>query len=171
MHTNPSELHRDAVRATSPASSWNKCLCFRLHEVEYGIDLLLVREIRVYEQPTWLAGAPPSVVGMLNMRSEIVPIIDLRLRFGLPACFEKHTITVVVTLADRTAGLVVDSVSDVLELDSSQITTAPPLAGTAETPLVARMGLVRQGERERMLMLLELEPLLADIDTVAQLAA
>jgi purine-binding chemotaxis protein CheW len=146
---------------TGPARD---CLSFRLRDEEYGIDLLCVREIRTYEKPNWIAGAPVFIPGVLNMRGEIVPIVDLRLRFGLNARFDPNTVTVVVDVAGRTIGIVVDSVSDVLQLAPEQIRAAPDFCGAVAAQFVTQLGLVRQDGRERMLILLDIEQLLTGAD-------
>jgi purine-binding chemotaxis protein CheW len=146
-------------------AQWHNCLTFRLHGEEYGIDLLRVREIRTYEKPNWIAGAPGFIPGVLNMRGEIVPIVDLRLRFGLAAEFGATTVTVVVSVAERTVGLVVDSVSDVVELAPEDIKAAPNFHGAVDARFVTRLGLIRQAEHERMLILLDIERFLATLAT------
>lgn len=140
---------------------WRDCLTFRLRNEEYGIDLLCVREIRTYERPNWIAGAPDYLPGVLNMRGDIVPIMDLRLRFGLEAEFSPHTVTVVVNVSGQTVGLVVDSVSDVLQLGAEQIKAAPDFRSTVDARFVTRLGLVKEDQRERTLILLDVERLLA----------
>jgi purine-binding chemotaxis protein CheW len=140
---------------------WRDCLTFRLCKEEYGIDLLCVREIRTYEAPNWIAGAPDYLPGVLNMRGDIVPIMDLRIRFGLQAEFSAHTVTVVVNVLGQTVGLVVDSVSDVLQLGAEQIKAAPDFRSTVDARFVTRLGLVKEDQRERTLILLDVERLVA----------
>jgi purine-binding chemotaxis protein CheW len=92
-------------------------LSFRLGSEEYGIDILRVQEIRSFETCTHLANTPGFIKGVVNLRGVIVPIIDLRLKFGLAeAAFNDSTVTIVLTVAGRVVGVVVDSVSDVLQL-------------------------------------------------------
>ena len=107
-------------------------LSFRLGTEEYGIDILRVQEIRGYEQPTRLVGAPEFIRGVLNLRGVIVPIVDLRVRFGIDAGFDTFTVTVVLNVAGRTVGAVVDSVSDVLELSADNIKPAPEFNGAID---------------------------------------
>ena len=145
----------------STSALWRDCLTFRLRNEEYGIDLLCVREIRTYERPNWIAGAPDYLPGVLNMRGDIVPIMDLRLRFGMEADFNPHTVTIVVDIAGVTAGLIVDSVSDVLQLSAEQIKAAPDFRSSVDARFVTRLGLVKEDQRERTLILLDVERLLA----------
>jgi purine-binding chemotaxis protein CheW len=158
------------IEQSAPTSGlWRDCLTFRLRNEEYGIDLLCVREIRTYERPNWIAGAPDYLPGVLNMRGDIVPIMDLRLRFGLEAQFNTHTVTVVVNVAGQTVGLIVDSVSDVLQLGAEQIKAAPDFRSTVDARFVTRLGLVKENQLERTLILLDIERLLTNAREVARL--
>ncbi|MDP1044914.1 chemotaxis protein CheW, partial [Klebsiella pneumoniae] len=89
-------------------------LTFRISEEEYGLDILRVQEIRSYEAPTRVANAPAFVKGVVNLRGVIVPILDLRLRLGQAAEYNGFTVVIVLNVAGRVVGIVVDSVSDVL---------------------------------------------------------
>jgi len=139
-------------------------LTLRLGDEEYGIDILRVQEIRGYEQPTRIAGVPDFIRGVLNLRGVIVPIVDLRLRLGVESRFDAVTVTVVLNVAGRTAGAIVDSVSDVIELAGTQIKPAPEFNDAVDAGHVTGLGTVRQGERERMLILLDIEKLMASAD-------
>jgi purine-binding chemotaxis protein CheW len=150
-----------ALESTAGDSQWRSCLTFWLHGEEYGIDLTRVREICTYQAPSWIAGYPPYIPGVLNIRGEIVPIVDLRIRFGLEADFGRTTVTVVLNIDGSTVGIVVDSVSEVVELRASQIRPAPNFQGNVDAGFVTRLGLMQQEDRERMLILLDIEPLLA----------
>lgn len=154
-----------AAPASVVAAPWRDCLSFRLHDEEYGIDLLCVREIRTYEKPSWIAGAPLFIRGVLNMRGQVVPIVDLRLRFGLDAPFDSNTVTVVVNVAGRTIGIVVDSVSDVVRIAAEQIKAAPDFRASADARFITRLGLIRHNQRQRMIILLDIEQLLTGTDT------
>jgi purine-binding chemotaxis protein CheW len=103
------------------------------------------------------------------MRGDIVPIMDLRLRFGLEAQFNTHTVTVVVNVAGKTVGLIVDSVSDVLQLGAEQIKAAPDFRSTVDARFVTRLGLVKENQLERTLILLDIERLLTNAREVARL--
>jgi purine-binding chemotaxis protein CheW len=132
-----------------------------LGDEEYGIDILRVQEIRGYEQPTRIAGAPDFIRGVLNLRGVIVPVVDLRLRLGVESRFDAVTVTIVLNVAGRTVGAIVDSVSDVIELARTQIKPAPEFNGAVDAGHVTGLGTIRQGERERMLILLDIEKLMA----------
>lgn len=151
-------------RVASPAADPGEYLTFRLGAEEYGIGILQVQEIRGYEVPTRLAGAPASVRGVLNLRGIVVPVADLRANLGTEPVFDASTVTMVLNVAGRTVGAVVDSVSDVIKLDADQIRPAPEFNGRAGVAHVTGIGCIQQGARERVLVLLDVEHLMADAD-------
>jgi len=133
-------------------------LSFRLASEEYGIDILKVQEIRGYEPPTRIANAPHFIKGVVNLRGVIVPIVDMRLRFDLPDVqYNDFTVVIILNIANRTVGMVVDSVSDVLELRDGQIKPAPEFNGAIDASYITGLGTVRHGEEERMLILMDIE--------------
>jgi len=95
---------------------------FRVAEEEYGVDILSVQEIIRHTDITKVPSAPPFVEGVLNLRGKVIPIIDMRKRFGLaPRQADKMTRIVVFALAGKVMGCLVDSVSEVLRLPSSMV--------------------------------------------------
>jgi purine-binding chemotaxis protein CheW len=136
-------------------------LSFRLGAEEYGIDILRVQEIRRYEPPTRIANAPAFVMGVVNLRGVIVPIIDLRLKLGCAhVAYNDFTVVIVLNLLGRVIGCVVDSVSDVLELDAEDIKPAPPLSSSIDAGHIIGMGCIRSGDTERVLILTDIEALM-----------
>ena len=97
-------------------------LTFRLGAEEYGIEILKVQEIRGWDTPTAIAGTPQFIKGVINLRGTIVPIVDLRLKFGLgEAVYDECTVVIILNVARRVVGVVVDAVSDVITLAPQQI--------------------------------------------------
>jgi purine-binding chemotaxis protein CheW len=140
-------------------------LSFKLGAEEYGIDILKVQEIRGYEQPTRIANAPEFIKGVVNLRGVIVPIVDMRVRFGLPEVqYNGFTVVIVLNIANRTVGMVVDSVSDVLELKPEQIRPAPEFNGAIDASYITGLGSVTQGDAERMLILMDIEHMMTSAD-------
>ncbi len=136
-------------------------LSFRLGAEEYGIDILRVQEIRGYEPPTRVAGAPEFIKGVVNLRGVIVPVVDMRIRFGLAEVqYNTFTVVIVLNVAGRTVGMVVDSVSDVLELGAGQIKPAPDFSAAIDAAFITGLGTVRHGDEERMLILMDIEQLM-----------
>jgi purine-binding chemotaxis protein CheW len=152
------------TRAAAPsagAATPREVLSFRLGSEEYGIDILRVQEIRGYEPPTRIANAPSFVKGVINLRGVIVPIVDMRLRFQLADVkYNGFTVVIVLNVGGRTAGIVVDSVSDVLQLAADQIKAAPEFNGTINARDIIGLGTVTSGDAERMLILLDIEKMM-----------
>lgn len=144
--------------AEVPASP-REFLSFRLGAEEYGIDILRVQEIRSYEAPTRIANAPDFIKGVIDLRGVIVPVIDLRLKFGLEeAGYGGSTVVIVLNLWQRVVGVVVDAVSDVLQLAPEQIRPAPSLsAALVDTRYIIGIAPIEQ----RMLILADIEGLMA----------
>jgi len=160
----------DAVRSVRT----NEYLTFRLDTEEYGIDILKVQEIRGYDAVTRIAGAPSFIKGVINLRGVIVPIVDLRMIFNLgEAKCDAFTVAIILNLAGRVVGAVVDSVSDVLELDPAQIKEAPEFRSTLDANYVTGLGTVGTGEDARLLILIDIERLMSssDIALIGKVAA
>ncbi|MCU0969411.1 MAG: chemotaxis protein CheW [Rubrivivax sp.] len=162
----------EAARAAQGAAGsrqGGEFLTFRLGAEEYGIDILRVQEIRSYEPPTRIANAPAFIKGVVNLRGVIVPIVDLRLRLGCDSAeYNGFTVVIVLNVRGRVVGTVVDSVSDVLELDKSQIRPAPELSSNVDARYITGIGTVRTGqgdaETERMLILMDIEALMGSAE-------
>ena len=144
-------------RSARPSGQY---LSFRISAEEYGIDILKVQEIRSYEAPTRVANAPAFVKGVVNLRGVIVPIVDLRLRLGQTAEYSSFTVVIVLNVCNRVVGIVVDSVSDVLELRPDEIMAAPEIGSAIDTRFVTGLGKVA----ERMLILLDIEGMVGSPD-------
>ena len=136
-------------------------LTFRLDQEEYGIDILKVQEIRGYEQPTRIANAPAFIKGVVNLRGTIVPIVDMRLKFNCTqADYNGFTVVIILNLRERVVGIVVDSVSDVMELSAENIRSAPDVESAIDNGCILGLGSVG----ERMLILLDIEKLMSNAD-------
>ena len=143
----------------------NEFLTFRLGAEEYGIDILKVQEIRSWERPTAIASAPPFVKGVIDLRGSIVPIFDLRLRFGLAEPkYDRSTVVIILNLARRVVGIVVDAVSDVVALAAQQIRSAPQLGTGLDTSFITGLGAVG----DRLLVLTDIEQLMSSTTEALQ---
>ena len=119
-----------SIEKSKPAIAEEQFLTFRLCGQEYGISALKVQEIKCWERVTPIPNSPSYIRGVLNLRGLIVPVIDLRLRFNLEETeYTPVTAIVVVNIGERLAGLVVDSVSDVIEVGEGQRCAAPDFEG------------------------------------------
>ena len=139
--------------AGSPAKQF---LTFRIGGEEYGMDILKVQEIRSYEAPTRVAHSPSFVKGVVNLRGVIVPIMDMRLKLGVEAQYNAFTVVIVLNMAGRVVGAVVDAVSDVLQLSTEQVKAAPLMHAAVDTRYIRGIANVA----ERMLILVDIESIL-----------
>ncbi len=136
-------------------------LTFRLGEEEYGIDILKVQEIRGYENPTRIANASHFLKGVVNLRGIIVPMVDLRLRFGCSAAeYNSFTVSIVLHIGNRTIGVVVDSVSDVMEIPAEAVRPAPEMHSAVDASFIKGLAQLE----DRMVILLDIEALLMSPD-------
>jgi purine-binding chemotaxis protein CheW len=136
-------------------------LTFALGKEEYGVDILKVQEIRSYEGVTRLPDAPDYIKGVINLRGTIVPVIDMRLKFRLEnADYSALTVMIVLSVAGRVVGIVVDSVSDVVRLGGEQIRAVPEIGATIDSQFLTGIGTLD----ERMLILLDIERLMASAE-------
>lgn len=120
-----------------------------------------MQEIRGYEPPTLIANAPPFIKGVINLRGIIVPVVDLRIKFKLGKIeYTPFTVVIILNVARRVIGVVVDSVSDVISLIPSQIRPAPDFSGTFDTRYI--QGLAAQGSR--MMIVTDIERLMTSAD-------
>ena len=139
----------------------NEFLTFKLGSEEYGIEILKVQEIRCYEQVTKIANAPEFIKGVVNLRGIIVPIVDMRIKFNLgKAEYDQFTVVIILNVAGRVVGMVVDGVSDVIQLAAEQIRPAPDFSSSFDTEYITGLGSVD----ERMLILVDIEKLMGGAD-------
>ena len=132
-------------------------LTFTLGVEEYAIDILKVQEIRGYETVTTIANAPAFIKGVVNLRGTIVPIVDLRIKFGIgKAEYTPFTVVIILNVGERVVGVVVDSVSDVLALSQEQVRPAPDFSSQVGTAYILGLGTVD----DRMLILVDIEKLM-----------
>lgn len=152
-----------AISATPRAATIPKeFLSFRLGGEEYGIDILRVQEIRSYEPPTRIANTPHSIKGVVNLRGVIVPIVDLRLMLACDSAeYTPFTAVIVLNVRGRVIGVVVDSVSDVLELGADSVKEAPEMSSLVDACFIMGIGCIKTGNVERMLVLTDIEALLS----------
>lgn len=147
------------------ASVGGEYLTFRLGAEEYGIDILRVQEIRSYETPTRIANSPSFIKGVVNLRGVIVPIVDLRIKLACAeAEYNDFTVVIVLNIKGRVVGAVVDSVSDVLELNSGHIKEAPEMNSVVDTSFITGIGSLKTDGHERMLILMDIEALMSSAD-------
>ncbi len=136
-------------------------LTFMLADEEYGVDILRVQEIRGWDKATAIPNAPDYVLGVVNLRGVVVPIFDLRKRFNLEkAEFNSETVIVVVKVqhdkGDRTIGMVVDAVSDVYNITTENINSAPEVGGSVNMEFIKGLATINN----EMIILLDVDELI-----------
>ena len=136
-------------------------LTFRLGAESYGIEILKVQEIRGYETPTSIANARAFIKGVINLRGVIVPILDLRVKFHLPdPRYDAFTMVVILEVASRVVGVVVDSVS-MMSIAADAISPPPEFASTtSDTKYITGLATVD----DAMVILLDIERLMTGAD-------
>lgn len=155
MNTN-SETNVDKNGAEGAGFS-QEYLTFVLADESYGIDILKVQEIRGYDAVTKIANTPEFIKGVVNLRGLIVPIVDLRIKFGLgKVVYDDFTVVIILNLNGRVVGIVVDGVSDVMNLQSSQIRTVPDIVSSIDTKYITGLATVE----DKMFILVEIEQLM-----------
>jgi len=142
----------------------DQVLSFVLGEEEYGVDILRVQEIKGWEKTTAIPNSPAYVMGVINLRGSVVPIVDLRVRFGLnEVTYNDSTVVIIVRSEDQAGsqkiiGLVVDGVSDVYALNKSELQVAPEMSGTINSDYVNGLSAVS----DKMVLVLRLDQLIND---------
>jgi purine-binding chemotaxis protein CheW len=162
-------MQAQTAEPMNAAAGSNQVLTFTLGNETYGVDILRVQEIRGWSPVTRIPQSPPHVLGVLNLRGSIVPIVDLRMRFHLDLA-EYTPLTVIIVLSvesslgRRDFGVVVDGVSDVIDVPSMDVKSVPELGAHVSTEFIAGLAAVSG----RMLMLLDIDRLIGgDVTGVA----
>jgi len=145
----------DASQTNEP----QQFLTFLLDDQEYGLELFKIREIRGYAPVTPIPNVPPHICGVMNLRGTVLPVVDLRVKFHLNAVeYSKFTVIVIATVAEKTVGLLVDAVSDVLMVSQEAMRKSPDFGTAVDTRFIN--GVFQT--RERLAVALNLEELLAE---------
>jgi purine-binding chemotaxis protein CheW len=150
-----------AAAAIEAGAVAREYVTFVLGTEEYGIDILTVQEIRGYDAVTRIANAPAYIKGVINLRGAIVPIVDLRIKFALgTVTYDAFTVVIILNVRNRTVGIVVDGVSDVITLADEQIREVPPLAATIDTGYLSGLCSVN----DKLLILVDIERLMTSAE-------
>jgi purine-binding chemotaxis protein CheW len=145
------------TESTGVAAS-GEYLTFTLGAEEYGMDILKVQEIRGYDAVTKIANAPAFIKGVINLRGVIVPIVDLRIKFKLgEPTYDQFTVVIILNIGKRVMGIVVDGVSDVIQLNSDNLRPAPEFGSILDTRYILGLGTLD----ERMIIVVDIESLMS----------
>ncbi|MFC6280368.1 chemotaxis protein CheW [Polaromonas aquatica] len=163
-------MHETTNSPKALATGALEFLAFKLGQEEYGIDIQKVQELRGYDAVTRIANAPEHIKGVVNLRGIIVPIIDMRIKFNLGApTYDQFTVVIILNIASRVMGMVVDSVSDVITLTPEQVKPAPEMGSVLDTEYLIGLGTLD----ERMLILVDIDKLMSgkDLGLIEKLTA
>jgi purine-binding chemotaxis protein CheW len=135
-----------------------KVIVFALGSEEYGIEVENVRTIERMQTMTRIPKSPDYIKGVINLRGLVIPIINLRSRFGLPETkYTDSTRIIIIAAGENEVGLIVDSANDVIDFDSDQIDNPPEIVGGIKAKYL--QGIAKVGE-SRLLILLNLQEVL-----------
>jgi purine-binding chemotaxis protein CheW len=155
------------IEPGASTDTFSEFLTFTLGTEEYGVDILKVQEIRGYGTVTRIPEAPEFIKGVINLRGTIVPVVDMRIKFKLGKVeYNALTVMIILNVANRVVGMVVDGVSDVVALSAAQIRPAPELGAAVGAQFLTGIGTLDS----RMLILVDIEKLMssAEMALVAQ---
>lgn len=141
-------------KAYQATAAKNRYLTFELASEQYGVEILRVKEIIGYQQPTHIPRTPEFVLGVLNLRGVIIPVIDLRTKLDMSShTIDDQSAIVIATLHEASIGFVVDRVQDVANISEEDIGEAPQFGGEIDTTFLKG---VAKSEK-RVVMILDLE--------------
>lgn len=147
--------------AKPPVAASSQFLTFLLDEQEYGLELFKIQEIRGYAPVTPIPNVPAHVRGVMNLRGTVLPVVDLRMKFRLPPIeYNKFTVIVIAAVGEKTVGLLVDAVSDVLQVNHDAMRAAPDFGAAVDTRFIN--GVFQT--REHLAVALNLEKLLTETE-------
>jgi purine-binding chemotaxis protein CheW len=150
-----------AATDKNAAGAGEQFLTFMLAGQEYGVDILRVQEIKGWDKVTAIPHTPDYVLGVINLRGSVVPILDLRRRFGLPAMdFGPTTVIIVLRMGsdDRPVGVVVDAVSEVYNVNTAETKPPPEMCGELDKIFVKALATLE----DKMLILLDIDRLVGN---------
>ena len=149
------------------AADQRELITFKVADQYFGVDIMAVRELRGWSPPTPLPQSPPFVAGVINLRGQILPIVDMAARLGLaPAEPTARHVIIVVVINGRQVGVLVDAVCDIIALAPEALQPAPDLTGDAAAAFVTALAT----DEERLISLIALDNLIPPIDVDAQAA-
>ena len=155
--------------ATKNTVDKGKYLTFNLGKEEYGIEILKVREIIGLMESTTVPQTPDYMKGVINLRGKVIPVIDLRLKFSMPEVeYTQETCIIVVDVDSVQAGIIVDSVSEVMDIKRDEIEETPNIGQGIDTNFINRLS----EKNGKIIILLNIEKVLSfeELEMVEQLA-
>jgi purine-binding chemotaxis protein CheW len=146
------------------ATDGSQYLTFTLGQEEYGVEILKVQEIKGYSAITPIPNTPAYLKGVMNLRGTIIPVVDLRAKFAMmQAEYNQFTVIIVVTVGSKIMGLVVDAVSDVLNIPRTDIQDTPDFGAQVDAQFIN--GMAKAGEK--LVVLLDIDKVLSGEELTA----
>ena len=143
------------------ATDGNQYLTFTLGQEEYGVEILKVQEIKGFSAITPIPNTPSYIKGVMNLRGTIIPVVDLRSKFGMSeAEYNQFTVIIVVTVGTKVMGVIVDAVSDVLNIPKSDIQETPDFGAQVEARFISGMAKAR----EKLVVLVDIDKVVNSAD-------
>ena len=143
------------------ATDGGQYLTFRLGDEEYGVEILKVQEIKGYSTVTPIPNTPAYLKGVMNLRGTIVPVVDLRTKFSMEeATYNQFTVIIVVTVGAKVMGLIVDAVSDVLNIPKDDIQPTPDFGGQVDARYINGMAKAS----DKLVVLLDIDRVMGGVD-------
>lgn len=164
------EQETESSEAANEKNSFHQFISFRVGDEEFAIDIMAVREIKGWTETAPLPNQPDYNLGVMNLRGTIVPTFDLRRRFGMGGTqTTPYHVVIIANVQDRTIGLLVDAVSDILTVQEDQIRPVPDMERIARAEFLSGIITVE----ESMVVLLSLEKLFqrGDVSSAGEIAA
>ncbi len=161
--------NQDNIINLENTTKGNQYLTFNLNDETYAVEILKVQEIRGWSEPTQIPNAPNFIRGVMNLRGAIVPILDLHYRFNMNETeFTKNTVIIVVNVQDRTIGMVVDNVADVIDLNIESVKKSPDFGTSIDSSFIHGLSEVNN----EMVIILNIDAMLqscelVEIDSIA----
>lgn len=134
----------------SPGDEESKYLTFKLADEEYGVEILKVRELIGIMNITCVPRMPVFMKGVINLRGKVIPVVDLRLKFGLEEIAYTEQTCIIVVDVGKEIGIVVDTVSEVLDIEGKDVDPPPSMGRSVDTSFILGMGKV--GEAVKILL-------------------
>ncbi len=154
------------IESSNNENGADQFLSFVLGNEEYGMEILKVQEIKGFSALTPIPNMPSYIRGVMNLRGTVVPVVDLRTQFSMAEVeYNQFTVIILVNIREKITGLVVDAVTDVFNLNRSEILPPPEFGAQFDTRFIS--GVANIGDR--LVVLLNIDKLLLD-DQVAMLA-
>ena len=146
------------------ATDGSQYLTFRLAQEEYGVEILKVQEIKGYSAITPIPNTPAYLKGVMNLRGTIVPVVDLRAKFAMAqADYNQFTVIIVLTVGTKVMGLIVDAVSDVLNIPKADVQPTPDFGAQVDARFIN--GMAKAGDK--LVVLLDIDRVLGGVDPAA----